>query len=288
MPRNPADQIDLIYGEVTQHAARVYAHTPVPDISIRGHITGPFCAYSSTLPTTSEFRPVATRNGSAAEVAVPDPCTWTPDLPATYKVRLECRQADASLHCEQEIGLRTLGVRGRNLWFESKRWVLRGAFCTSVNGTDLSAWREAGAVMLVTDPDKSLLEAASRVGVLLCVQLSPQHNTHERRRQIAQYPAAACLLMSAGTVHDWSKSQTPNLLAGQLLSADEEPADWSDFIVLPVDEPRRFAEQARALDRPVIASRQLASPQEIHRARAACDDLQRTLAPHIDLAGYVV
>jgi hypothetical protein len=76
-------------------------------VAIHGTLRGPFCETAKTLPASFEFRPVLGRSTATAEVYVPDPCVWSPELPHLYEIDVEARRGDevvAAYH--GSIGLR--------------------------------------------------------------------------------------------------------------------------------------------------------------------------------------
>jgi hypothetical protein len=92
-----ADDIEIIVAEVNDIEARVIARycgtqadTRGGRVTVRGTLRGPFCEKTRTLPAEFAFWPSA-QAGEAIAI-VPDPCTWSPELPHFYQVDLEAIQ----------------------------------------------------------------------------------------------------------------------------------------------------------------------------------------------------
>ena len=78
-------------------------------ITLRGTLTGPYCKRAQTLPTEFTFRDLGPAKFGLAEVVVPDPCTWSPDLPHLYQVDVEARRGDSVVAAYHgTIGLRRM------------------------------------------------------------------------------------------------------------------------------------------------------------------------------------
>ncbi len=65
-------------------------------------------------------------------------------------------------------------------------------------------------------------------------------------------------------------------------------AETTQIIFAEVTDLNNFATCAATFDRPIVAVRRLSQPAKIEEQRAACDALQRDLAPFGDFAGYIV
>jgi hypothetical protein len=93
-----SDTIEIIVGEVNDVEAHVFAriikaaHVAEDEdenIEISGTLRGPFCENSRTLPAQFTFKSV---KPGLAEVVVPDPCLWSPELPHVYHAEVAARQ----------------------------------------------------------------------------------------------------------------------------------------------------------------------------------------------------
>jgi hypothetical protein len=109
-------RIEITVGDVNDVEARVYArfvradevgNDPGEKVKLIGTLRGPYCEGTRTLPAHIEFRAGSATGVAAAEAVVPDPCTWTLDLPHLYQADLEAWQGDRLLaDYHGTIGLR--------------------------------------------------------------------------------------------------------------------------------------------------------------------------------------
>ncbi len=139
--------------------------------------TGNSGGSAASTPATPRERGV---EGLLAEAVVPDPCFWTPELPFLYRAEIELRRgAELLWRCERLLGIRRLGVRGQSLFFDGKRFVLRGAMRPPMGsgewgmGNDEAFARESWTALVVPEPSDEVCELASRRGVLLVADLTP-------------------------------------------------------------------------------------------------------------------
>ena len=158
-----------------------------------------------------------------AEAVVPDPCCWTPELPFLYRAQLELRRSrvpgvevlrapsgmpdpEVVLQVDCVLGIRRFGVRGKNFYFEGKRFVLRGVSSgtgsflqwprsknvpvpfsdelapgatagrapSAPNGRSSAAEfaRETWTALVVPNPSEKFCEFASRQGIFLIADLT--------------------------------------------------------------------------------------------------------------------
>jgi hypothetical protein len=101
-----ADEIEIVVGDVNDIEARVQARYVgyAENVVVTGTIRGPFCEKAHTLPADYNFRGLG--NG-VAEAVVPDPCTWSPEVPHVYRVDVTARRSgDVVAEYRGEIGLR--------------------------------------------------------------------------------------------------------------------------------------------------------------------------------------
>lgn len=110
--------IDIVVGDVNDVEAHVLAqytggadHTgqtasPI-SITMKGTLRGPFCERARTLPAEFKFHDLGPASPGHAKAIVPDPCTWSPELPHLYQADVEARR-DGRLIAEYHgmIGLR--------------------------------------------------------------------------------------------------------------------------------------------------------------------------------------
>ncbi len=268
---------------------------------LSGQLVGPQCDFAHTLPARIPFRAKRSSTGVLAEAIVPDPCFWTPELPFLYRAELNLHHGEeAASRRTQTIGIRRFGNRGRVFFFDAKRFVLRGVNANfndeSLSESVLEYARETWTAAVVTWPTPRLCELASRRGMMLIADLRTsamrsEQDAVESLRSIAHWPAVLAAIVDAKTTPlIESRGAVRNLMIGQYVDCRQPAAvaDTSQIVFAEVTDPRNFAAWAATFDRPVVAVRKLAQPAKIEEQRAACDALQRDLAPFGDFAGYMV
>lgn len=303
VPNNILDTLDVFYGESSPTNARIYARLEYGEIGstwrLGGYVSGPHCAIAQTLPAKLRLTDLGrsddprSRHRLLAGAQIPDPCFWSPRLPSRYKVHVELRDGNRCVETSDRwLGIRHLGTRGRNLFLEGKRWVVRGVAWKAADEPDLNRWREVSAALITDNPDEGLCQEASCAGVLVIARVfqSPG-GAAEEVRAASRWPALGVALVDQdATVGDDLKQAAPNILWAQYSSLDHPatPRGWADVVVREVGDPAVFANEVRDCPRPVFALRPHPTFTSLAGARAACDQLQRDLAPYVDVAGYLV
>jgi hypothetical protein len=90
-----SNPVEIFVEDVNDVEARVYARyvgAASANIVLRGTLRGPYCETTHTLPAKFSFRP--TEGAAEALALVPDPCTWSPELPHLYQVDVEALQGE--------------------------------------------------------------------------------------------------------------------------------------------------------------------------------------------------
>jgi hypothetical protein len=293
MPTDLLADLDVFYGDLTVSRAYVYARLPRPaedaGLTLVGQVRGPRCKLAETLPLTSPLIDLGPGPTLLAQALVPDPVFWSPDLPAIYDVTVNLlRGTELIASARREIGLRSLGVRGRNLFLNGKRWVLRGVSAASANSRRITDWHDAAAAYL-DDDAPTACRAASEQGVLAMIDVVGEHPVW-RIRHLANYPSVAICVPDMLPA-DFRKSQVaPNVILAQRLVRDVvlTRRSWADVLVVTADDVEFVREAVASFDAPIIAARYHRLRVDVAAARAACDALQRDLAPLGQFAGYVV
>jgi hypothetical protein len=289
--------LDVFYGDLTAARAYVYARLPRPaddaGLTLAGQVCGPRCKLAQTLPVTSPLVDLGPGPTLLARALVPDPVFWSPDLPAIYDVTVNLlRGAEVIATAHRQIGLRSLGVRGRDLMLNGKRWVLRGVATASTSASSPREWHQAQAAYASDDLGLDDLTVASDFGVLSMIHVAePGGPIVPRLRRLAQFPAAAIAVFDQALPPDFRKLEiAPNLLFAQLIIPEwrwpRQP--WADLLAVGAGDEQLIAETLTFGDIPIIATRFQRPPVDLETARAACDALQRDLAPLGQFAGYVV
>jgi hypothetical protein len=145
---------------------------------LEGTLVGPRRGRDMTLPTTVKLVEVTGNHAAAANAGqalaravFTEPAYWTPELPNLYRLEARVQSGDHSLaSIDRMIGLRRLGVRGRSLWLEGRRWVPRGV-TISPTGFDPMALRSLPAAAVIDDPSDAICAAADQTGVAIVVRL---------------------------------------------------------------------------------------------------------------------
>ncbi len=289
--------LDVFYGELTVHRAVVYARLPRPvggseRWSLAGTVRGPRCLHAQTLPSTARLVDRGPGTTLLAQAVLPDPCCWSPDLPAIYDLQVQLLHNGEVVASERrELGLRRLGVRGRDLFLDGKRWVLRGVSTASTTARLPREWHEHLSGLVAASPSDELLAEAAQWGALTIVEIdASQESAESQLRGLARCPAIALAIIRGVLPGSFQKQLFPNLLLAQPLGAGDQPTiqPWADLTVVAADNLDAFARTVRPLSIPVVAERRFTAPLPLAEARAACDTLQRNLAPLGQFAGYVV
>ncbi len=283
------DDLNIFYGDTSEQASLIYAQLPGMDTAqynLSGSIRGPFCEHGRTLPTNTKLTDLGPGDSLLASASIIDPCFWSPETPSLYQVHIELRKDGRVLETAQRtIGIRNLGVRGKNLFLNGRRWVLRGTSRRSTADT-LPSWREYAMAMLVDGVDDELGCRSSREGVFVV----PRVDTSEPLNRYSRWASVGIVIVGTERLeHDLAKV-IPNVLLAQLLPANDPftVATWADLVVGEVDSPAQFGERFAQGELPVIAMRRYDDNADVADCRAACDRLQRDLAPFGDFAGYMV
>jgi hypothetical protein len=291
---------EVFHTELTAARAQVFARLegalPSDGYSLGGTIYGPINKVTQSLAATYRFRDLGPGATLLARAILPDPVLWSAETPALYRVRLQLRQAGQVVaEAERRFALRGIGVSGKNLVRDGKRWVLRAVSSLTSVASDWTEWRASGAGLFsYQTPAEHELLAAAEQGVLVVTRITGSFaGLLEQLRALAQQPAVGIVLLPAeARMYPGfdPHSVAPNLLIGHLLPPGQSPqfASWADLIVAVVDNPQSLAHRVAGYPGPVLCLRQSETPINIVAARAACDALQRDLAPFGQFAGYIV
>jgi hypothetical protein len=307
------DDLDVFHGQVTDELAQVYVrHRNLPgggEYKIRGRVHGPYCDIARTIPSSVPLRDLAPGETLLARADIPEPCTWSPELPALYEVEIELmRGGECVASDSRRLGIRRFGPRAKGLYLNGRRYVLRGIHATSVesitaNGSesagsfasDLETWRECGAAIVIENPSDALCDATSRQGVMIVAQIDAKEAVAELRR-LSRWASVGMLWIDCDTVSPLSldaatlRAAAPNVVLAQSLEFGSitGPAPWAQLAICEVGSGANTVEQRNLISIPVIATRKLVHRQPLDAARSACDALQRDLALAGLLAGYIV
>jgi hypothetical protein len=290
-------RVRLFVGAATDVEAHVYAqleHGSLPEgCTLSGSLYGPSCPYARTLPARIALKDAGPGKTLLARCIVPDPCFWSPALPYLYQATVTLRCGERELATiERPVGLQRFCVSGTNLRLDGRRSVIRGVCREVFDDCPHEQWREASAAMVVDDPEESLCEQCSRDGVLLVAVIStlkPEAIARELAR-LGSWPAVGVTVLGGNVQIDGEIA----LLAGNMLLAQRlkglgpiQLAPWAKLAFCDVDTQNRLPSGVEH-NVPVLAFRAAGGMATVADARAACDQLQRDLAPVGDFAGYLV
>jgi hypothetical protein len=276
-------------------------------LSLAGTLVGPRRGRDMTLPTTVPLVEVASPPSgtvlpgmAAARAVFTEPSYWTPELPNLY--RLEARLLDGGTEVatfDRMVGLRRLGVRGRSLWLEGRRWVPRGMACAA-EGFDPQVVRALHAAAVLADPHADLCAAADRVGVAIVARLQDGRGAcpgvapaTQRIASWSLHPAVVLVVVprtvapdQAAAIAVAAKSLKGTMLVGLEVDGTQPPPDMPQefaavvdcmVVDLPRDGLPHEGWRSWQVEKPLVAQRASpgSSPAE-HRHE--CDRLQAALA----------
>lgn len=297
-------QLELFYGGANVNSATVYARLrdqPTgKGLSLAGFIRGPRCLFSTMLPATIKLADAGPGDSLLAKTVVPDPCYWTPELPALYDVHVELkRDGQIIAAADRTFGMRQFGPRGRFLYQNGKRWTVRAAQPADEPG-NLLDWHDTPLSLCVTNPTDAFCDEASRSGVMIIALLeSAADDLVSAVRRLARHVAVAIIAIDARhgltPLVPTLPSAAPNVVMAHLIDVHDasfKPTGdvvGAQAIVARVRQPEVLANAMEAMTVPILAWRTMeegvAAPQA---ARDKCDQLQAALAPFGDFAGYIV
>ena len=320
-----AERLEIFYGQANPGECRLYVRLAGLEATdgwrLTGRVRGPECRYAQTLPADYPLRSHEPGATLLAEAFIPDPCFWSAGLPQLYWATVELvRDGKTCGSATRMVGMRPLGARGRSLYWEGKRWVLRGIVAGEVadsSAAELNAWHNGPTAMLVDHPADELCERASVDGVLIVARIGgPQERLAAELGRLAQWPSVGLAIVDgiaagvgaarsnaaevAGVDLTALRQLARNILLAQFVargSGDNAvtPIAGAHAVVVELDHPGAPAANSRDLAAmrqdcpvPLIAYRPAGPQSSVIAGRAACDLLQSDLAPIGDFAGYIV
>lgn len=312
--RPAAVHIECVLGRSDSMRAEVYVRADLPGGRIAGTLSGPDCRRAATLPVTARIQPLpeAAAGGIAmGRVILTEPAFWTPELPNLYRLEASVTsEAAEAVTTNHRIGLRRLGVRGRSLWLDGRRFVPRG-LCAAVGRIDLEAHRQAAVSLVITEPDEDLLSRCDAEGLAVIAWLAGAESRVESIcswvTSLSRHPSAFVAILPAALTAE----QLATILAATSIGrgtlqiaqavdgtvAPPRPAEGVDLlaVTLPAGHVPHPAWQTAPPVLPLLACR-IGLDDEATISRKPCDDLQRDLAawatadrsqPLFDWAGYL-
>lgn len=285
-------ELDLFYGGANANRVTVYARLPIPPDgdgwTLSGTVRGPHCLYSTTLPATLRLTDAGPGPTLLAKALVPDPCYWSPELPFLYDMHVELKQgAEVVVTADRLLGIRDFGPRGRFLYDQGKRRVIRGA----TNGSqhlNLLDWHDAPLALVVEAPSDALCDEASRSGVMIVAMAgSGDVSSVATARRLARHASVAVLYFvpaPSRQVLPQLRAAAPNLM----FAIDVWSVEEADCMIAPLQSDETLAIGVARKDLPLIALELVSHGDSPAELRLACDRLQAKVARQGDFAGYLV
>jgi hypothetical protein len=303
-----APRIEAVLGRADDMRAEVYARlvNAAEDgrPTLRGRLSGPRCSLATTLPTSLRLEDL----GGTPPVArgiLTEPSYWTPEMPNLYRLEAEADESDAIIaRVDRLIGLRRLGVRGRSLWLDGRRWVPRGLTLPEAS-FEAAKLRAAGMAAVIAEPPEALCAAADSAGVAVVAVVDPVVSADQIAARIAEWGRHPSVMLAVLPRERGAHAAAIGQLKGTMLvglavdgtSAPEPVPAGVDCLVvqLPAGALPHEAWRDRAPPVPLVACRPGSPAAEV--SRAGCDRLQADLAawgiagsgaaPPWDWAGYL-
>lgn len=291
-----------------------------------GTLTGPECSTAATLPTTVRLVDQGAVDGQPplARGVCTEPGFWSPEVPNLYRAEMTLRRGDAVIAVgRRTIGLRRLGVRGRSIWLDGRRFVPRGV-PVPADRAGLGGLRQRSAAAVVevpwtADPDakdvaeelESMLADADRIGVAVVIRCTMSAGDggdgallRERLEAWSVHPSAILVIVPANRADAAvaaGRGRGTTLLGLEVEGLEPPPAlpgGGFDVAVMRLAVGRVPHEGWRAVPPwPVVAASGGLDPCPPDEARGMCDRLQAGLAAWAvtggggrpwDWAGYLV
>ena len=211
-----AHHLEMFSGAASTAEARIYARLNLgeraaPQLAatrITGQLIGPVCEFSQTLPAKHRFIEIGQgadrQQATLVQAIVPDPCFWTPELPFLYRAELQLHRGGEVVDVGRTVGIRRLGVRGNSLFFDGKRFVLRGRreckmqneVCRVFLEHNQDFLRDSWTALVVANPDDDVCEFASRRGMLLVADLTENGDTPiDSLRRVSRWTAVGFAIL---------------------------------------------------------------------------------------------
>ncbi len=285
---------DVFHGASSPAVTRVYLRVRRDtrhDSVQKATITGPYCEYARTLPTTVRFRPVADQPG-LYEAVFPDLTAWTPELPHWYRIRVEW---DGGAPPDEQLwSVRRMSTAGGQLFWDGRRRVLQAIGCPAPDPQNLMAWRERDVAMVVAIPDQELCRAASRLGIPLLVMIPSSAASREllaeQVRAVARWPAVAMLIWEGNGNNDIGSelfSAAPNTLLAADIDSSGDIAERSHVLVCHERRWPTIRERHDLGQRPVLITRELAT-DDLEAAQQEASAMLGRLGRIENLAGVAL
>lgn len=136
-------------------------------------------------------------------------------------------------------------------------------------------------------PTEEIVSRASELGVMLMVGVEGE-DWQPQLRQLAQSPSV-CIAVVPGDAHlAQCRELAPNVLIAKYATSVIPPDAETKADVWICNTEQPIADELYACDTTPVIGQRNGRFEDLEAARAACDALQRDLAPKHDLSGYLV
>ncbi len=272
-------------------------------VHLAATLTGPACRWAITLPVTATFSTVPPGLATVpaqtivTRAVLTEPSFWTPELPSTYQLDAQLMVAGTEVASwSRAVGLRRLGIRGRSLWLDGRRYVPRG-LVVSQGSVDIDQFHDAAVAAVVADPSDDLLQACDAQGIAVVGMLASENGEPRESQAAAEcvarwawHPSVFMAVVpvdaadgTAGHLAAETRSRRGTLLVAQEVDGSRPPPariDGVDALVValagdavPHEAWRRAPVTVPLLARRVTSPATFAAP-----TRRPCDALQAALA----------
>ena len=311
---SPSLPLAILLGRADDMRAEIMVRVAVGEVNgdgsrlhVTGTLVGPRRGRDMTLPTAVKLVDVtvdrladADARQALARAVLTEPAYWTPELPNLYRLQAEIQRGDQTVAVvDRMVGLRRLGVRGRSLWLEGRRWVPRGMTVvrSEFEPTSLRSLMAAG---VLGDPSDEVCAAADQTGVAVIARLTDAAgqplDCAEARERIAAWavhPSVVLAVVPRTANVDEStaiigaiRPLKGTMLVGLEVDGTQPPSaapsplvDEIDCIVvdLPRDGLPHEGWRLWKANTPLVAQRAVATGSSAEH-RQECDRLQAALA----------
>lgn len=313
-PPGPSLPLAILPGRADDMRAEIMVRVAVGEVNgdgsrlhLTGTLVGPRRGRDMTLPTTVKLVDVTGDHASAAatghalaRAVFTEPAYWTPELPNLYRLEASVLSGDHSLaSIDRMIGLRRLGVRGRSLWLEGRRWVPRGVMVVK-SEFDPTSLRSLTAAGVLGDPSDEVCTAADQTGVAVIARLTDAAgqplDSAEAKERIAAWALHPSVVLAltprtaeaaeATAIVAAMRPLKGTMLVGLEVDGTQPPSavpsplvDEADCLVvdLPRDGLPHDGWRSWKTNTPLVAQRAVAGGNAAEHRRE-CDRLQAALA----------
>jgi hypothetical protein len=226
-------------------------------------------------------------------------------MPNLYRLEAEAIESGAAIACvDRLIGLRRLGIRGRSLWLDGRRWVPRGVVLPAAD-FDAAKLRAAAVATVIDKPPEAVCAAADSAGVAVVAVIDSSASADRIAARIVEWARHPSVMLAVLPRECGAHAVAIGQLKGTMLVGlavdgtavpEPVPAGVDCLVVeLPAGALPHEAWRDRAPPVPLVACRPFGPAAEL--SRAGCDRLQADLAawalatsgaaPPWDWAGYL-